>query len=188
MVLDEVAVIARPGAAARRGETPAVEAALAKHRRLVRIHAPDTLDGGDVLRAGRALWVGLTTRTTAGGAEQLRRLLEPLGYAVAMVTPRNCLHLKTAVSALPDGRLLLNPDLVDASAFDGLKHIAVDPSEPYAGNVLCVGDTVLCPASAQRTRARLEGEGYKTMAVDASELAKAEGGLTCCSLLLNASG
>jgi len=184
VVLDEVAVITRPGAATRRGETPVVEAALAKHRRIARIEAPDTLDGGDVVRVGRALWVGLTQRTTAAGAGQLARLLAPFGYSVATATPRDCLHLKTAVSALPDGRLLLNPRMVDAAAFGGRECIAVDPSEPYAGNVLCVGDTVLCPAAAPRTRARLDAAGYSTAAVDASELAKAEGGLTCCCLLI----
>jgi dimethylargininase len=185
LVLDECAVITRPGALSRRTEIGAVADALGEYRPLFHIEAPETLDGGDVLRSGKRLWVGLSTRSTIGAAEQLGALLEPFGYRVDTAVVRDCLHLKTAVSALPDGRLLLNPRMVDPATFDGITHIAVDPAEPFAGNVLVIGDTVLCPASAPLTRKRLDAPGYKTMAVDASELAKAEGGLTCCSLLLS---
>jgi len=188
VVLDECAVITRPGAQSRRGEIEIVAQSLDAYRPVLRIGAPDTLDGGDVLRVGRRLWVGLSTRSTSAGAKQLGTLLKRFGYRVDTAVVRDCLHLKTAVSALPDGRLLLSPRMVDAWAFDAQSPIEVDPSEPFAGNVLSVGDTVLCPASAPRTRARLEAQGYKTVVVDASELAKAEGGLTCCSLLLDVSG
>lgn len=186
LVLDECAVITRPGAASRRAETGPVEDALRAYRPLLRIDDPETLDGGDVLRVGRRLWVGLSSRSTVGAAEQLGALLEPFGYRVDTAVVRDCLHLKTAVSALPDGRVLLNPRMVDAWTFDGLGYIEVDPAEPFGGNVLCVGDTILCPASAPRTRLRLDAQGYQTILVDASELAKAEGGLTCCSLLFEA--
>jgi dimethylargininase len=185
LVFHECAVITRPGAESRRGETEVVAHALEALRALLRINGPDTLDGGDVLRVGKRLWVGLSTRSTAGGAKQLGTLLKRFGYQVDTAVVRDCLHLKTAVSSLPDGRLLLNPRMVDAWAFDAQSPIEVDPTEPFAGNVLCVGDTVLCAASAPRTRALLDAQGYKTVAVDASELAKAEGGLTCCSLLVS---
>lgn len=187
VVLDECAVITRPGAVSRRQETGTVEEVLRAHRPLLRISAPETLDGGDVLRVGRRLWVGLSRRSTVGAVEELGALLEPYGYRVDTAVVRECLHLKTAVSALPDGRLLLNPRMTDVSAFDEVAFIAVDPAEPFAGNVLFVGETVLCAASAPRTRALLDARGYKTVTVDASELAKAEGGLTCCSLLLEGS-
>ncbi|OLE57972.1 MAG: hypothetical protein AUG74_17625 [Bacteroidetes bacterium 13_1_20CM_4_60_6] len=187
IVLDECAVITRPGAESRRGETEAVANALDAYRPLLRITAPETLDGGDVLRVGCRLWVGLSSRSTAGGAKQLGGFLKRFGYRVDTADVRDCLHLKTAVSALPDGRLLLNPRMVDSWTLDAASPIEVDPAEPFAGNVLCVGDTVLCPASAPLTRARLDAQGYKTAAVDASELAKAEGGLTCCSLVFNTS-
>lgn len=187
VVLDECAVITRPGAPSRRGETEVVEDALRRHRRVVHIDAPDTLDGGDVLRVGRRLWVGLSSRSTEDGAAQLRALLHPFGYGVDTTTVRDCLHLKSAVSTLPDGRLLLNPRMVDASAFPGTPTIEVDSGEPWAANVLCVGDMVICPSAAPRTRRILDSLGYGTAGVDASELAKAEGGLTCCSLLLDAS-
>lgn len=186
LVLDEVAVITRPGAASRRGETRVVDEALRPHRRVVRIEAPDTLDGGDVLRVGRTLYAGLSTRTTAAGAAQLRALLAPFGYHVETAVVRDALHLKSAASALPDGRVLINPRMVDASAFGGARTIDVDAGEPCGANVLCVGTTVICPAAAPRTRARLDALGYSTLSVDASELAKAEGGLTCCSLLFEA--
>jgi dimethylargininase len=109
---------------------------------------------------------------------------ESRGYSVATVTVEDCLHLKTAVSALGDGRLLLNPRMVDPASFDAAAWIEVDPAEPYAANVIGVGTTVLCAASAPGTRRRLEREGYAVISVDASELAKAEAGLTCCSILL----
>ena len=186
VVLDECAVIARPGAAARRGETAVVAEALRAQRRLFEIVAPGTLDGGDVLRVGRHLYVGLSTRTNVEGARQLAQLVAPFGYAVDTAAVRDCLHLKTAVSALPDNRLLLNSRMVDGASFGAAAWIEIDAGEPYAGNVLCVGQTVLCPASAPRTRRLLEAEGYAVLSLDASELAKAEGGLTCCSLILRA--
>jgi len=186
LVLDECAVITRPGAASRRGEVDLVAEALTPWRALHRLEAPDTLDGGDVLRVGKRLWVGMSSRSTAGGAAQLVKFLAPFGYRVSTAALTGALHLKTAVSALPDGRVLLNPAMVGPSLFDGTSHIAVHPDEPMAGNVLVIGDTVLCPASAPRTRERLESSGYATARVDASELAKAEGGLTCCSLVFDA--
>lgn len=184
VVVDECAVIARPGAISRRDETTTVAEALRAHRDVSSIEAPGTLDGGDVLRVGRRVYVGLSSRTTSEGARQLASLLAPAGYVVATVTVRECLHLKTAVTALSDDRVLLNPRLVDGSALGGVSWIEIDPAEPVAANVVSVDGKILCPASAPRTRRRLEREGFDVLAIDASELAKAEGGLTCCSLLL----
>ena len=184
LVFDECAVITRPGAESRRGETAGVAEALRPLRRLYHIEAPGTLDGGDVLRVGKRLYVGASTRSNADGARQLADALAPHGYSVTRTAMRDCLHLKTAVSTLPNGVLLLNPRHVDAASFDGARCIHVHPDEPDAANVLVVGETVILPATATRTRASLDSAGYSTMAVDASELAKAEGGLTCCCLLL----
>lgn len=183
-VFDEIAVIARPGVASRQRETDAVAAALARYRRLAAISAPATLEGGDVLRVGRDVYVGVSGRTNAGGVRQLTDLISPYGYRVHPVETRGCLHLKSAVTSTRDDLLVVNPEWVDARWFPGLQSIAVDPAEPFAANVLRVGDTVLCAASAPRTRARLEGSGLNVRAVDVSELAKAEGALTCCSLLV----
>ena len=184
IVLDELAIIARPGAESRRGEIAGVAAALTEYRDVSCIEAPATLDGGDVLRVGRRLYVGLSTRSNQEAVDQLSAITKPFGYTVTSVVPRDCLHLKTAVSTLPDDRLLLNPRMVEASALGGAPYIEVDVAEPHAANVLSVGSTILAPASTPRTRKKLESLGYVVVSVDASELAKAEGGLTCCSLLL----
>lgn len=185
LVFDECAVITRPGAESRRGETGGVAEALRPLRRLYHIEAPGTLDGGDVVRAGKRIYVGASTRSNEDGARQLADALAPHGYSVKRVPMRDCLHLKTAVSTLPNGVLLLDPRFVEAEDFDGARCMHVHPDEPEAANALVIGDVVIMPASATRTRALLNVAGYQTMTVEASELAKAEGGLTCCSLLLN---
>lgn len=185
LVFDECAVITRPGAESRRGETAGVAEALRPLRRIYHIEAPGTLDGGDVLRVGKRLYVGASSRSNEDGARQLADALAAHGYSVTRTSMRGCLHLKTAVSTLPDGVLLLDPRHVDAESFDGARSIAVDHDEPEAANVLVVGETVILPESAPRTRETLIAAGYPTLAVNATELAKAEGGLTCCSLLLS---
>lgn len=184
VILDEAAIITRPGAASRRPETVAVAAALAPHRRLLAVRPPATLDGGDVLRLGRTLWVGLTGRTGESGVEQLRALASPLGYRVVAAPVRGCLHLKSAVTEVAEGTLLLNPAMVDGELFAGHRRIEVDPAEPLAANALRAGDAVILPAHHPRTRRRLEEHGLRVVPVEATEVAKAEGGVTCCSLLI----
>ena len=184
VVFDELAVIARPGAPSRQGETDAVAAALARYRRLVAISAPATLDGGDVLRVGRSVYVGISGRTNGEGVRQLAELVQPYGYRVYGIETRACLHLKSAATTAAADLVVLNPAWVDARHFAGLKWIEIDPAEPFAANVLSAGETVLCAANAPRTRARLESHGLAVRTVDMSELAKAEGALTCCSLLV----
>lgn len=186
VVFDEVAVITRPGAESRRAETAAVERALAPLRPLAHIVAPGTLDGGDVLVVGRRVFVGRTGRTNDDGIAQLRAAISPYGYTVTAVDVTGCLHLKTAVTAVDDRTALLNPAWIDPTALAGLELIEVDPAEPMAANVVRVGDALLYGASYPRTRARLEKRGYRPVCVDASELAKAEGAVTCCSLVLRA--
>jgi dimethylargininase len=184
IVLDECAIITRPGAESRRGEVDGVADALHAFRRLYHVEAPGTLDGGDVLRVGRRLYVGISTRSNEDGARQLADAVAPHGYMVKRVPIRECLHLKTAVSALPDESVILDPRCVDAGQFDGARFTHVHPDERGAANVLFVDDVVVLPSSAPHTREALVAMGFRTAAVDASELAKAEGGLTCCSLLL----
>lgn len=186
VALDEVAVVTRPGAASRRGEVEAVAEALAALRPLRRIEAPGTLDGGDVLVVGRRILVGRTGRSNDAGIAQLRAHVAPFGYTVEAVDVTGCLHLKTAVTALDDGTVLCNPAWVDPQAFAPLAVVAVDPAEPMAANVVRVGPALVHDAAHARTRARLEARGYAVHPVDASELAKAEGAVTCCSILLRA--
>jgi dimethylargininase len=184
VVVDEVAVVTRPGAVSRRGEEEAVAAALAAHRPLERITAPATLDGGDVLRIGRRVFVGRSARSNAEGRGQLREILAPHGYEVVEVGVHGCLHLKSAVTALGGEAVVLHPQWVDGAAFAGYQRVEVDPDEPAAANVLAVGGAVLMPAAFPRTAVRLAGRGLHVRAVDVEELAKAEGGVTCCSVLV----
>jgi dimethylargininase len=178
VVVDELAVIARPGAASRRAETASIAEALRAYRDVVAIEEPGTLDGGDVLQLGESVFVGLSSRTNAEGARQLRELLDAYGYNVRMVSVDGVLHLKSAVTRVAPDTLLLNPQWIDKTLFD-CKIIEVDPSEPFAANALLAGGTLLCSAAFPKTNARL-GD---VVALDAGELAKAEGGLTCCSIV-----
>jgi dimethylargininase len=183
LVLDEVAVITRPGAASRRPETEAIAAALRPYRPLVHLAAPASLDGGDVLRLGRDLWVGQSARSDALGIAQLRTALQRYGYRVTAIPFRDCLHLKSAVTALTDRLLLLNPDWVAPESFPGYDTLAVDPAEPAAANALRIGNSVIYPDHFPLTAERLRHTGLSLRSVACSELAKAEGGVTCCSLI-----
>ena len=185
LVLDEVAVLTRPGAEARRGELTGVGATLERYRSVVRMEAPATLDGGDVLRLGRTLYVGRSARTNAQGIEQLARLVHPYDYHVVPVALEGCLHLKSAVTAVADRVLLYNPAWVSASAFPGCDTMPVAPSEPYGANGLRIAGSVVYAAQFPITRALLEERGLRVAPVDCSELAKAEGAVTCCSLVFD---
>ena len=179
VVIDGLAVIARPGAASRRPETASVAAALSRHRPLAFIESPATLDGGDVLVIPGRVFVGISGRTNSEGARQLASLLAPHGYETTAVPLGGCLHLKSAVTMAGPGLLVINPGWIDRTFFAGVDLVDVDPTEPAAANVLRVGDVTLCAAAHPRTRERLESRGLAAVALDAGELAKAEGGLTC---------
>ena len=183
VVLDELAVITRPGAASRRPERVTTALALNDHRRLETIETPGTLDGGDVLRIGRTLWVGTAGRSNWAGIGQLRAIVAEFGYDVRPVELRDCLHLKSAVTQVAAETLLVNPAWVDPHVFGVPRLVCVDETEPHAANVLRVGPSLLMPAAFPRTRARLEAQGLTVVAVDVSELQKAEGAVTCCSLI-----
>jgi dimethylargininase len=185
IVLDELAVITRPGADTRRPETEAVTKALQPYRQLAYIEPPGTMDGGDVLCIGKRIVVGLSGRTNQAGIEQLRRLVEPLDYTVQGVLVNDCLHLKSAVTQVGADTLLINRTWVNADFFGEMTLIEVDPSEPFAGNALLVGATVIYPTAYPATRERLVNGGISVRVVDVSELGKAEGGVTCCSLILS---
>lgn len=188
LVLDEVALILRPGAETRQPETPSIAKALAEHRELALIGAPGTVDGGDILRIGRTIYIGRSRRTNDVGIAQVAAVVEPLGYRVAPVAVKGCLHLKSAAGQVGPDTLLLNRQWVDAGAFEGLQWLDVSLDEPLAANALLIGDTIVYPASYWRTRALLEERGIVVRAVDVSELQKAEGGVTCCSLVFGSAG
>lgn len=188
IVLDEVAILTRPGAPSRRAEVASVAETLGAWRPLAHIQAPGTIDGGDVLRVGRHIWVGRSSRTNEPGFEQLCDIATPLGYKVHPVWVRGCLHLKSAVTAIGRERLLGNPAWIPPGTFDGFALVEVHPDEPLAANALQVGDSVICAATFPRTTDRLRAQGIEPVLVDVSEIAKAEGALTCCSLIVEQHG
>ncbi len=184
IVFAELAVITRPGAESRRGETESVREALSAYRTLMSIREPGTLDGGDVLVAGRSVFAGAGGRSNDEGIRQLRAILAPYGYRVVAVPTTACLHLKSAATLVSDTHVLVNPAWVDPEVFSPLAPVPIDPGEPAGANALRVGARLLHGAAHARTRKRLEALGFPVVPVDLGELAKAEGALTCCSLLI----
>jgi dimethylargininase len=184
MVLDEVAVMLRPGAASRRPEVPGVEAVLGRYRTLEAIRAPGTVDGGDLLCVGKTIFAGLSTRSSKEGIRQLCRVVASYGYAVETVETAKCLHLTSAVTQIAPGTLLINPAWVDPARFAAYELVEIDESEPHAANALLVGTSLVYPASFPRTLDRLVTHGVHVVTVDLSEMQKAEGATTCCSLLV----
>ena len=182
VVLDEVAILASMGIQSRRGEAAGVAAALCEYREVVPLDR-GTLEGGDVLASGRTLLVGRSCRTNREGIESLSRIASRFGYQVIDVPVERCLHFKTACTTLPDSRLLVNPQWLDVGHLRDLGFHCIDVGEPWGANVLCIGETVVLPAAHERTAAQLENTGYKVLQVDISEFAKAEGGVTCLSLI-----
>jgi len=184
VVCDDLAVLTRPGAPPRRPEVDGVAPVMASlGLRTARIEAPGTLDGGDVLQAGTTVYVGRGGRTNGEGIRQLRALLAPLGRTVTGVPLGEVLHLKSAVTALPDGTFLLLPDLVPAGLFPAVRPVT---EESGCHVVPLGGDRVLIAASAPRTAEVLEDLGFTPVVVDISEYEKLEGCVTCLSVLLPA--
>ena len=183
IVLDELAVILPLGSESRRPEAASLAQALSKFRKLEYVSLPGTLEGGDVLRIGRKLYVGVSTRSNAEGMRQLSAILRPYGYEVFPVLVTGCLHLKSAVTYLGRNTLLASRCWFDTAPFARFEWIDVDPSEPHAANALALGNTVIFPASFPCTRARIEARGFHVTPLDIAELQKAESGLTCSSLL-----
>jgi dimethylargininase len=187
LLLDGVAVLTRPGAKSRACEQDSVAARLAADFPVLHV-AAGQLDGGDVLRVGKTLYVGLSARTDAAGAQALADTVATDGFRVVKVTVTGCLHLKTAVTYLgPDGEgrpwLLAHALWADMAAFEGMGWLEVAGDEPWAANALRLGDTVLLPEDAVYTAARLRARGYRVAGVANAELRKAEAGLTCMSLI-----
>lgn len=184
VVLDEVAILCRLGTESRRGETAAVERALHLCRDVERVEPPATLEGGDVLQVGRTLLVGLSSRTNAAGVERLTAIAGRRGYSVRAIRVTGCLHFKTACAALPDGRLLVNPAWIDGVGLNDLKQIAVPESEPWGANVACLKGRVVAAAANRQTNELIRSLGFDVRPVELDEFAKAEGGVTCLSILL----
>ncbi len=186
IVLDELAIIFPLGTESRRPEAASLAQAISKFRKLEHVTLPGTLEGGDILRIGRKLFVGLTKRSNAEGIRQLAAILLPHRYEVIAVPVTGCLHLKSTVTFLGRNMLLANRAWFDLAPFSGCDWIDVDSSEPHAANALALGDTIIFPASFPQTRAVIEARGFHVTPLDISELQKAESGLTCSSLIFQA--
>jgi dimethylargininase len=188
LVLDEVAIMMSPGAASRRDEPRALEATLGEYRRVVRVEPPATIDGGDIVRSGRQLYAGESQRTSGAGISALAALSREYGYEVTSIPVFGCLHLKSACSALPDGRFLVNADWIDVSLLPGAQLLHVPASEPWAGDVLVIGQRIIVSDAFPETIELLEREGWEVVPVAVSEFAKVEGGVTCLSLVFKEHG
>jgi len=183
-ILPEAAVITRPGASSRRGEVDSIANALQPYRELLWVREPATVDGGDVLTLGKDIYIGLSTRSSVPALSQVHSLLSHFGYRVFLIPIRGCLHLKSAVTRINEDTLLLNPAWVDSEHFKKYELIPVDPSEPHAANILPIGDVCIFPSNYPLTQSRLDARDVKIIPLDLSEILKAEGAVTCCSLIL----
>jgi dimethylargininase len=183
VVVDEVAIISNLGASSRRPEARSLAKVLVRYRPLRFLTEPATLDGGDVLRIGRSVFVGLSRRTNQEGIDQLSHMLGPYGYRVQPVEVGACLHLKSACSHVGNDTILVNRSWIDAEPLSGFELLEVPEEEPAAANALLLNDVVIMPASFPRTRVMLEERGFRVRTIDVSELQKAEAGVTCTSLL-----
>jgi len=183
-ILPEVAVITRPGADSRKPETESIIRALQPYRDLLFVREPASVDGGDVLVLDKDIFVGISTRSNQAAVEQMNSLLGGFGYRAQVVELHDCLHLKSAVTQVDARTLLTNRNWVDVHHFAKFDLIDVDPSEPFAANCLPVNGGIIFPAAFPKTRAKLEARGYQVRTVHVDELAKAEGAVTCCSLIV----
>jgi dimethylargininase len=184
IVLDEVAVLASMGAESRRAEPAGIEPVLKEYRQVHRLEPGATLEGGDVLQVGRTLLVGLSSRTNSAGVTSLEAIVRRYGYRVVPVTVQQCLHLKSACTALPEGTLLVNPAWLEMQALSSFDFIAVPVEEPLAADILVIAQQVCVPDENVRTAELIRQRGFEVETVDLSEFAKADGGITCLSILL----
>ncbi len=182
VVLPETAVLTRPGAHSRRGEPMHLEKVLARERELVRIEAPGTLDGGDVLVVGREAFIGESERTNHSGATQLQGIFERHGYACTLLEAGAGLHLKSSVSQAAENTLLITAELARHRAFARYRRIELAARDAYAANALYVNGRLVIPAGYPQVAERLAAAGLEPLELDVSEPRKMDGGLTCLSL------
>lgn len=184
VVVPGCAVITRPGAPSRRGETATVAEVLARMVPVVTMDAPATLDGGDVLVVGDVGWIGLSDRTNAAGAAFLTEALSHHGVRMTTVPVAEGLHLKSSVNWVGGRRLLAAAPFAGHPAFADWEVMPVPPDEAYACNTLRVAGTLIAPAGHPATRDLLAATGDPVVELATDEIAKVDGGLTCLSLRL----
>jgi len=182
VVTPDVAVIANPGAETRKGEEDTIESVLARYRRTIRIQAPGTLDGGDVLIIGVHVFIGISDRSNIIGAEQLGHILEKYNHSWTLIQVESGLHLKSSVNYVGHNTLLITEKFADLDKLKGYDKIVLDKSEEYAANTLLINDHLITPRGFPNTRKKLELLGLEIIELDMSEMQKKDGGLTCLSL------
>ncbi|WP_147804647.1 dimethylarginine dimethylaminohydrolase family protein [Alkalicoccus halolimnae] len=183
VVTSKFALITRPGADSRRGETEAVEAALKDyHRRMYTISEPGTLEGGDVLHVEDHFYIGLSTRTNKSGAEQFEAILQKEGYGATIIPLKEFFHLKTGIAYLGDNTVLTAGEFIDHDVFKKYKQITVSQEEEYAANCIRVNEVVIVPEGFPETKRKIEEAGFMTREAAVSEFRKQDGGLSCLSL------
>jgi dimethylargininase len=186
IVLDEIAIITNPRMKSRSGERKEMEKAMLPYRKMVRLDAPAYLDGGDVVVIGKKIFVGLSERSNAKAIEQLQNLLDVYGYAVTGVPVRNVLHLKSACTYIGNGYVLLSPESIDPDFFADYKLIKVPKEESYCADTLAIDDSVLIPEGYPITKQMILESGFKVITLDTTEIKKADGALTCMSVIFSA--
>ncbi len=182
VVTPDVAIITNPGADSRRGEVETIESILAEYRETLRIQAPGTVDGGDVLMVGTHFFIGISDRTNRKGAEQLTSILEAYGNALTVVSVQSGLHLKSSVNYVGQNTLLTTEGYADVDQFREYDKIVVDKSEEYAANTLLINSSLIIPKGFPKTRERLLTLDLNIIELDVSEMRKMDGGLTCMSV------
>lgn len=183
IVVDELAVMCSMGVSSRRGETRLIERELSQYRDIAHISLPATIEGGDVLRIGKKILIGQSSRTNLEGIAELARILEPDGYHLVHVPTKGSLHLKSACTAIDEETLFVNPDWIELDALKGFNLLYTPASEPWSANVLRVGPTVCVQAGFPRAVELIEDVAERVEIIDISELRKAEAGLTCSSII-----
>ena len=184
-VLDEIGLMMPMGVVSRSAETSVIERELSKFRKIKQIELPAKLEGGDILRVGKNIFVGITSRTNSLGIHNLKSIVKPYGYKVIGVKVHGCLHLKTGCTVLNKNTILINPIWIDTRPFETFNLITVPEEEPFAANILQIGKIICMHSGFPKTGKLIEKLGLKTEFTDISEFQKAEAGLTCLSIIFN---
>lgn len=182
IVFDEVAVLTSMGVESRRKESEAMERVFSKYRKIERIVLPAKIEGGDVLKIGKKIFVGESARTNKEGIEALKTIIKPFGYEVIAVEVTGCLHLKTGATALDDKTIFINSHWVDAEAFKGFTKVEALNDEPFGANVLKMGNILCMNEAFPKSIALIKSLGYTVDSCNINEFVKAEAGLTCMSV------
>lgn len=183
IILDEIAIITSMGNPERRAEIPAIKEYITGIRPIQEVHSPAKLEGGDILRIGKRIFIGLSSRTDLAGIEAVKNIASQYDYEIVPVRVTGSLHLKTAVTALDDQTLLINPLWLDTTTFRDFQLVPVPLEEPWGANILRLPQGVIANAAYPGTCHLIASLGYRLEAVDISEFGKAEAGLTCMSVV-----